>query len=312
MIHVVNVLAFDLNHVRALHHLLEETHVKKAAQRLGITPAAASNALRRLRVDFDDPLLVRKGRALVRTAGAERLRAPAYEMMRAAAKLFETHTPFDPLTYEGDFVFVASDRVAELLLPPIDALLRERAPHAGLVVRTIPTDLGEVLRDQGGLAVTPSTSPAAGFVSEPLFADDLVCVLRKGHPLLTGAWSLRRFAAAEHVLVAPRGEGRRGMVDDLLEARGLSRRVTRLVTTFSQAIPLLVSSNCVATLPRTFAEARTTEFPLIVRKPPLVLPPIPMRALWHEAHAADPKHIFWRKILKEAVKTAAPQERHTT
>jgi len=91
MLHGMNVQAFDLNHVRALHFLLEEAHVAvaRAARRLGIPPAAASNALHRLRAEFDDPLLVRSGRALQRTSRAEALREPAREAMAAAARLFE-------------------------------------------------------------------------------------------------------------------------------------------------------------------------------------------------------------------------------
>lgn len=90
--------AFDLNHARALHHLLEEAHVARAARRLGITPAAASNALHRLRVDFGDPLLFRSGRRLARTLRAEELRAPAKQVMLAAERLFEQSRPFDPAT----------------------------------------------------------------------------------------------------------------------------------------------------------------------------------------------------------------------
>jgi hypothetical protein len=67
IIHGMKSSSFDLNHARALHHLLEQANVTRAAHKLGITPAAASNALQRLRVDFGDPLLVRSGRTLART-----------------------------------------------------------------------------------------------------------------------------------------------------------------------------------------------------------------------------------------------------
>src|SRR5690349_2613716 len=87
ILHGMNVSSFDLNHARALHYLLEEAHVARAARRLGITPAAASNALRRLRVEFDDELLVRQGRLLMRTPLAETLRPPARELLLAAGQL---------------------------------------------------------------------------------------------------------------------------------------------------------------------------------------------------------------------------------
>src|ERR1700760_3914754 len=96
--------SFDLNHARALHYLLDEAHVTRAARKLGITPAAASNALHRLRSDFGDPLLVRSGRTLARTPRAVELRAPAKEVMAAAARLFERGAPFDPATASWEII----------------------------------------------------------------------------------------------------------------------------------------------------------------------------------------------------------------
>ncbi len=122
-IHTMKGSSFDLNHARALHHLLDEAHVTRAARKLGITPAAASNALRRLRDDFGDPLLVRSGRSLVRTPRAEQLRVPAKEILLAAERLFEQGRPFDPATASWEVRLTASDRIAELLLPRIDQLL---------------------------------------------------------------------------------------------------------------------------------------------------------------------------------------------
>jgi DNA-binding transcriptional LysR family regulator len=309
MLHGMNVSAFDLNHLRALHHLLEEAHVARAAHKLGITPAAASNALRRLRADFDDPLLVRAGRSLRRTARAEELRAPAREVMAAAERLLGVRTPFDPRTYDGELVLATSDRIAELLLPALDALLLERAPRATLVLQALPGDVASFLRDRGGIAVAPDAARAPGVLSERLFVDDFVCVLREGHPLLAGPWTARRFAAAEHLLVAPRGQSHRGLVDDLLEEKGLARRVTRVITSFGLAAPLLACSDRVAILPRSFAAARARELPLVLRRPPIALPPIEMSAAWHVAHDADARHTWLRGLLREAARRAARRDK---
>ncbi len=307
MLHAMNVSAFDLNHARALHFLLEEAHVARAARRLGITPAAASNALRRLRRDFDDELLVRMGRALVRTPLAEQLRGPAREVLAAAERLFVVGTPFEPHSYDGEFVLTTSDRVAEALLPALDGLLTERAPRASLAVRTVTTDLAAFLRDGGGLAITPDTARERGLSTEKLFVEDFVCVLRKGHPLLRGAWTVQRFAAAEHILVAPRAQSRRGAVDEVLEARGLSRRITRVVTSFALAAPLLVSSDRITVLPRSFALARTRDLGLVVRAPPFELDSIQMELVWHPGAEQDPRHLWFRELLRDAVRAAGLQ-----
>ena len=55
----------DLNLLVALDALLSERSVTRAAQRVGLSQPGMSNALRRLRVALDDPLLVRRGAVAV-------------------------------------------------------------------------------------------------------------------------------------------------------------------------------------------------------------------------------------------------------
>jgi DNA-binding transcriptional LysR family regulator len=283
-----------------LHFLLEEAHVARAARRLGITAAATSNALRRLREEFDDPLLVRAGRTLSRTELAEDLREPAREVLAAAERLFNAAERFEARTYGGNFVLTCSDRVALVLLEVLDRLLSERAPRAGLHLRQVPQDVPALLRDVGGVALGPCPPHRGEICSELLFTDTFVCVLRKGHPLLVGPWSARRFAAAEHVLVAPRGESDRGDVDLALEAKGLSRRVGRVVSTFGLSLPLLVQSDRVATLPLSFVQRQAEGLGLIVRPPPLKLPPFKVQMAWHQRHDREPSHLWLRALLHEA------------
>ena len=297
MLHAVKLSEFDLNHVRALHALLEEAHVARAARRLAITPAAASNALARLRRDFEDPLLVRVGRTFTRSALAEALRAPARAVIAAAERLVDVAVPFDPKTEEGTFVIFAADRIAEVLVEPLDRLLQKRAPLANLHLRTFSAPTSQ---DERGLFITPSCPP--GFLAEALFQEEYVCVLRAQHPLLKGAFSTRRFAAAEHVLVAPRGLSDRGVVDVALAAHGLTRRVARVVTSFAPALALVERSDRITTLPSSFAFARSVSGKLTTRKPPLQLEPITMLVAWHPQIEDDPRYTWFRGLLHEVVR----------
>ena len=63
----------DLNLLFAFDALLAERNVSRAAERVGLSQPAMSNALGRLRVLFDDPILVRSGRGMVPTPRAESL-----------------------------------------------------------------------------------------------------------------------------------------------------------------------------------------------------------------------------------------------
>lgn len=296
MLHRMRLSGFDLNHVRALHFLLEEAHVARAAGRLGITPAAASNALLRLRREFDDPLLIRVGRGLVRSALAEELRAPAREVMAAAERLLDATVPFDPPTYDGMFVVAAADRICEVIAGPLDRALAARAPRAALHLRAFagPPARGE----ERGLFIVPAMDH--GLLAEPLFTERYAVVMRVGHPLLAGPWTVASYAAAEHILVAPRGASARGVVDDALAAVGLTRRVTRVVTSFRLALELAVSSDRVVTLPSSFLAVDHAG--CVVLEPPLALPPIDMQVAWHPQQEGDPRYAWLRGVLHEVVR----------
>ncbi len=300
-IHGVKLSAFDLNHVRALHFLLEEAHVARAARRLAITPAAASNALQRLRGELGDPLLVRFGRSFARTALAEALRGPAREVIDAAQRLLNAAVPFDPATYDGMFVIDAADRIAEVLLGPIDALLGERAPRARLMLRALGGPDPAARAESQGLVVLPAG--VHHLPCEPLFTEPYVCVVRAGNPLLRKRFTLERYAGAEHILVAPRGESDRGIVDTVLAESGLTRRVSRVVTSSTLALALVKDSDRITTLPASFAAVRALGEGLVSRPLPLTLAPIHMQLAWNPQQDGDPRYVWFRGLVHDAVRS---------
>jgi DNA-binding transcriptional LysR family regulator len=73
----MNLRAIDLNLLVALDALLGEQHVTRAADRIGLSQPAMSNALSRLRHLFQDELLVPHRDGMQATARALELREPA-------------------------------------------------------------------------------------------------------------------------------------------------------------------------------------------------------------------------------------------
>ncbi|WP_201273047.1 helix-turn-helix domain-containing protein [Sinorhizobium meliloti] len=83
----MNLRSLDLNLLVVLDALLDEAHVSRAADRLGLSQPAASAALQRCRHLFRDELLER-GRGTMRlTSRAEALRAPRPGQRRCAPHL---------------------------------------------------------------------------------------------------------------------------------------------------------------------------------------------------------------------------------
>jgi DNA-binding transcriptional LysR family regulator len=301
----MNVRAFDLNRVKALHFLLEEAHVGRAAAQLGITAAAASNALRRLREDFGDPLLVKRGRGLVRTRIADGLREPAREVIASAQALLESVRPFEARSFDGELPIALSEHVAAILLPFLDRLARERAPLAALMISPIPLDISDWLKRSGGVLVGPAGPLAATAGGDALITDDFyqeryVCVMRRGHPLSQKALTLKRYAEQGHVLVLPRGLSAKSEIDLLLEGKGLSRRVVRTVPSFQLAVPLLVESDLVTAMPERNARLLAGA-DVVTRDMPTGSPMLSMKLIRHPAHQQDCRTGFIMALLANAM-----------
>ena len=89
----------------------------RAAQRLGITQSAASNALSRLRMAFADELFQRTPGGMEPTALARDLAAPIRAALDAVREAVELNRPFDPASARDEFVVGVSD-YAEFVLGP--------------------------------------------------------------------------------------------------------------------------------------------------------------------------------------------------
>jgi len=305
MLHGMKVSRFDFNHAKSLYYLLEEAHVGRAASHLGITAAAASNALRRLREELGDPLLVKKGRGLVRTRVGEELRAAARSVVTSTEGLIRAARPFESATYRGEIPIAMAEHVANFLLPVLDELVRNRSPHATLAIASIPLGVAEWLEQSRGVLVGPmgafaATNSGDALASESFYEDRYVCVMRRGHPLESRRWTAKMYAAQNHVLVTPRGRSQHSDVDEQLNVKGLSRRIVRVVPSFILAFPLVSRSDVITTIPeRCTGHLSPKEF--TIRNVPLPLRSLAMKIVVHPGHANDARITFIKDLLRTAL-----------
>ncbi len=302
----VNIAAVDLNLLVVLDAVLEEGSATRAAARLHVTQSAVSNALRRLRATFGDPLVVRLPRGLVPTARGQALAPEVRAVLDAARRLFGEGSAFDAKTTERTFSIACSDAVAATLLPALLARMARALPAARLrlvtIDRMVATD-GLARGDVDLLVGIPPSVPP-GCSSEKVYDDPMLCLLRKGHPRSKARLSLDAFCALPHVELALFGQHDE-TIDRALAARGRARVVKIAVPHFS-SIPLAVlETDCVATLSGRIASAFAARLPLVVVRPPIALPTLTLSAVWHRRSDADPGVTLLRRLLQKAARDGA-------
>lgn len=290
----VNLSAVDLNLLVVLDALLAEKSVSRAAKRIHLTQPAVSRALGRLRGWFGDPLLTRSRQGMVPTPLGLALEGEVSAILAQIKGLVEREEGFDPAASERTFRATMSDYPQYILCGALLPRLGQVAPRVSFEVS--PWSLGFPGALESGtldLAICPPITPVPGLRAVELFRDDLVVVVRKDHPALKEPLTPQRYAALDHVQGAPNGRAG-SIIDDLLEAQALARRVVLTVPGLVVLPSLVTGSDCCATIPRRLARALAAAHGLAVLPLPVEAPALSMTMVWHDRVQQDPGHVWLR------------------
>jgi DNA-binding transcriptional LysR family regulator len=157
----VHLRSIDLNLLHALHSLLEERHVTRAAKRCFLSQPALSRALDRLREAFGDPLLLRTGRVYERTARGERLLRDLENLLPRIAAMIRGEA-FEPEKSREKIRLALTDYASMVLLPALVRRMRTHAPNMTLeVVGWHDRVYDDIESGRIDVALTPTPVPAS-------------------------------------------------------------------------------------------------------------------------------------------------------
>jgi DNA-binding transcriptional LysR family regulator len=249
------------------------------AGHLGLSPAAISHALVRLRDLFGEPLFIRRSHGLEPTRRAIEL-APRIEALLALMdEAVSEDRAFDPSHSRRRFRLVCPDHLATLLGAPLVEVFQREAPLASFSTRPALLDraLRAVRRGEADVAIGVFGSIPRGCVAAPLFDDDYCVIARSGHPLVRGCIDLEAYRGLGHVLVGnPDGL----LADEVLidrEAMAVSYgelpepgalRAHGYVTQWESAMMTVSETDAIADCPRRLARRFAGRLGLQVLDPP--------------------------------------------
>jgi DNA-binding transcriptional LysR family regulator len=301
-ISTMNLRRIDLNLLVIFDALMTERHVTRAAERVGLSQPAFSNALSRLRRHFDDDLFVRGPDGMRPTARALELADQVHAALGAIDAALDP-ARFDPATAQKRFTIETNDYAVSVIIPRLIGLLRETAP--GIDIRITPQagrTLDRLDAQDIDMAIGAFGDVADRFGHIRLMQDDYVVLMCASHPLAGAKLSAQAYAAAQHVLVSPRGDPR-GFADDALAAKGLTRRIVMTVNQFSVVPPLLAGQDLIATIPRRIADLYAARFGLAVADLPIRSPNsfATVQVIWHKRLGEHPANRWFRETLAALV-----------
>jgi len=300
----------DLNLLVHLDVLLREQNVTRAASHLGITQPAMSNGLKRLRLLFEDPLLVRTSDGMAPTELALKLKPAVRDILFNVEKVIQPERHFD-LNSSRVFRIMASDYAESILIPEVLSAVRKLAPNITMDVLT-PSDVTFADVEQGrvDMAINRFETLPQSFHQKTIWSDTFSCLMSPENPLVED-FNIDRYLEANHIWVSKTGFGigvgvnpddvqRLGWVDEALARIGEKRKISVFTRHYQVAMLLAQQHDLVATLPSRAAKLKSESSKLVVKTPPFEIPAFELKMAWSPLLHHNADHQWLRQLIIDA------------
>lgn len=289
----------NLNLLPILRALLREGSVTRAADTLGLSQPATSNALARLREVLGDPLLVPVGRAMRLTPRAEQLR-PAIDTVCDAIEALLLDTVFIPAQASQRFIVATPDYLASVLGPPLLQRFQDVAPGISVMFTDVGPDFRrELMTGEIDVAIIANIDELARpFRVRAGYLDRLVGVVAADHPLASNPPD-----TAEALCVYPRigldlGLHGTPAVHELAGLAAYNSGPPALSASHIRVLPTLIAQTAgVAIMPEAFARQAAQLLPVAYFDLPDPAPPLDMCIMWSPVFDGERAHRWFHEEL---------------
>jgi DNA-binding transcriptional LysR family regulator len=297
-----------MNLVVALRALLEERHVTRAGQRIGLSQPAMSAALARLRRHFGDDLLIRDGASYELTALGTALLDGARSACDMLERVFASQARFDPAQEKREFTILASDYAVAVFGVTFAQAVHASAPQVRLTFRQVPAEITQdpagMLSTVDGLLMTHGV--ISGLPAVELYRDRWVCVVASDNPevgetLTLGQLADLPWAAYQRVHDAT--------VARQLSMLGVEPRVQVSVDSFQLLPAMVAGTRRIAMVQATLAERLGRDSGIRILDCPFEAVPVHEALWWHPVHSHDAGHRWLRETAAQVGALISEAER---
>ena len=298
----MKISSFDLNLFVILNAIYTEGSLTKAAEVVGITQPAVSNALSRLREKFNDDLFVRTGSGMVPTQKTENMILDVQSALTLIQKSVNEPDTFEPRSSERNFKLSLGDVSEGRVLPFIMKEIYKDAPNisVGSFAYARSDQVHALSTNNLDFVVDPIIPATDEVSSTKVFEDDFVVMHREGHEIskLKNV-TIENILDLKHLHVSGRKRGLH-LIDVELEKIGFKRNVSLRCQHFLIAPSIINSTDLVLMGTRSFAKRNNLAFVEI----PIEIPSMEYFLIWHKSDEGDGGHIWMKDLVIRAFKDA--------
>lgn len=308
----------DIRQLALLCELVDSQSLTEAANRLHITPSAASQSLARLRQVLSDELCVREQHNYQLTPFGASALASFREIVALWEGASNTRWAFDPADCESHIVLSCYDGFGATELADFYGRVTRLAPRLSLDIRAPangPQDIAE-LRSGSVDIVCSHQEPSAD--ARDLHTETVKsfqishCCLNVDHPRIGEALTMAEYAREEHLLITflKRAGAQRSPIDLALEQQGLPARRSSVVNSWHLCAEMLARTDRIVSTSREQAAMLMRLSPNIrclALPQGLVWPVVPVFMSWHQRTHHSKPHRWLRLQLRDYLGASGEQ-----
>lgn len=302
----MNIYQLDLNLLLILKQLLEEKHVSNTALTLNMNQSSVSRALKKMRIFFDDELLVRTHYGYELTSKAETIKLDLNSVIASLERLVHKQA-FEPSNLQSTVKFYGLEPQINALLPKVIARIRNEAPDLIVSIDTTPKrHFEELIAGDVHFALSSHEPPISEQnIYRMLLANrSFRLLMSKDHPLANQNLTPEKLREFQFGQISLQGEKSLSLENKYREL-GLTNNQRKLrapvqISNFNSAPAIAASTDIIFHLPTPFAEAACIGQNLIAREVPeeLQLAYAHVYLYWHKRFHDDPMCEWIRSLFK--------------
>jgi DNA-binding transcriptional LysR family regulator len=276
----------DLNLLVVLDALLRERSVTRAARELNLSQPAMSASLARLRLFFNDDILVPQGKRMMPTAHAQNLAPLVAQALADIEMRIMGAAIFDPATSQRSFRICASDYVTVVLLQPLLVELEKSVPGVRFEISApTPEALPQLERGDIDFVLTPEQFAANEHPRHLLFEERHVVVGCRRNPIFKQELTAALFFEQGQVIMGV--DHAQSFAEREMGELNRRRRIDVISASFLAVPWMLPGTSRIAMMHERLAQLMVKKLPLAIAPLPFVFPLMREMVQYHSARGED-------------------------
>jgi LysR family transcriptional regulator for metE and metH len=241
----------EIRHLKLVAGIAEAGSMTKAADGLHLTQSALSHQLRDVEAKLGTPFFLRLGKRMVLTPAGRRVLESARRVLDELRRAEEDVRCLAGDT-EGVIRVCTQCNTGYHWLPPLLAAFGRKHPRVSVSVIPDATDrpVDALLDGRVDVAILTSDTDDRRLRVRPLFADEMVAIVSRTHPLAGRTWLSPRELAAQHLLLYASSPEESFTLQKVLAPRGLTPSRLSFIMLTEAMIEMAKAGLGVGVLPR--------------------------------------------------------------